>query len=285
MGKMLNLIEPELKKLGYFQLHDELEKMALIQKYFAKTYTFENLDVLLNDNLNIDENFLIEKLLIKKRGGLCYELNGTLYLVLKGLGFDVTLGAATVWSKDGWIIDRTHTVILFYKGNDMYLLDSGSGSNLSLRPLQLDGKSVRSPVGVFRLRTKDTERGSIITEKLTKDGWILHCAFYPEPVGFDDLNRIKNMIHDHPQSPFNKTLLVAKTVIDGTVSITDQRLIRKWMNEKGIEEKEERIEFHNSKDILNQLKIYSTEATYEAAKRYLKNQQDPQSNSNDVSLL
>ena len=68
-------------------------------------------------------------------------------MLLQELGFDVTLSAATVWSdadKD-WIIDRTHTIILFYKNNQMYLLDSGSGTNLSIQLLLLDSEPVQSP--------------------------------------------------------------------------------------------------------------------------------------------
>src|SRR5690625_1756707 len=97
---MLNIIEPHLVKMGYFQTDRELQQMTLIQRLLAKIYTFENIDVLKKDNQPIDKEFLIEKLLIKKRGGLCYELNGVLYLLLEALGFTVTLGAATVWSGD-----------------------------------------------------------------------------------------------------------------------------------------------------------------------------------------
>src|SRR5699024_12843592 len=97
--RMRTLIEPELKKLGYFQIDDKVEQIALIQKMFATTYTFENLDVLLKKNQPMNEEFLIDKLLIQKRGGLCYELDGVLYLVLQAIGFDAGLGAATVGSE------------------------------------------------------------------------------------------------------------------------------------------------------------------------------------------
>src|SRR5699024_5197885 len=188
-------------------------------------------DVLLRNDQPIDQQFLTEKIFKQQRGGLCYELNGALYMLLQDLGFDVTLSAATVWSEadKDWIIDRTHTIILFYKNNQMYLLDSGSGTNLYIQPLPLDGEPVQSPVDIFRFRTKETERGSIVSEKLTENGWLTRYALHPVAVEFPgDLNRIKDMIHTHPDSPFNKELLIAGTLKDGTVSINEKRCNRKW---------------------------------------------------------
>lgn len=265
------IINNELKKMGYYELDDELQQMTLIQQLFASHFTFENIDVLHKNNQRIDELFLIDKILVQRRGGLCYELNGTLFLVLKALGFDVILGSATVWSSDGWVIDRTHTIIMYYKNNDMYLLDSGSGTNLSIKPLQLDGEPVQSAVGLFRLRTEKTTRGTIVSEKLTEEGWTLRYAFNPIPVDFiDDLNRIKQMIHNDPSSPFNKDVLVAMTLADGTVSINEERLSRKWVNKEGLEGREERIQFENNNDILQAIKQHGSKSTYQAAKHYFQ---------------
>lgn len=270
---MQNFIENHLRKTTYFELEDELEQLTVVQQLFAEHFTFENVDVLLNNDQVIDEEFLINKLLVNQRGGLCYELNGTLYLVLKELGFDITLASATVWSDPdrNWIIDRTHTVILFYKDEQMYLLDSGSGTNLSIKPLPLDGEAIQSAVGIFRLRTKDTERGSIVSEKLTEDGWVLRYAFYPITVDFnEDLNRIKEMIHTHPESPFNKELLIAGTLHDGTISINDKRSSRKWVNKEGFMEREERVQFNNDREILQSVNKYASKSTYEKTNKYLK---------------
>ncbi|MUV36768.1 N-hydroxyarylamine O-acetyltransferase [Lentibacillus sp. JNUCC-1] len=262
------LLESELEEAGYFQIKGDLARLACVQRLFADTYTFENLDVLLGRNHKLNEAQLTEKILVKRRGGLCYELNGALYLVLKSLGFDVTIAAATVWSESGWIIDRTHTVILYYKNDNMYMLDSGSGSNLALQPLQLDGSAVSAPSGVFRLRTETTERGTIVSEKKGPDGWILRYAFEPVEVGFDDINRIKKMIHHHPESPFNRSLLIAKTTADGTISINNERLSKKWIGKSGQVVKEERIEFKDHEHLLKCIEPIVSEATYEAVAAY-----------------
>lgn len=269
--RMRTLIEPELKELGYFQIDDKLEQIALIQKLFAKTYTFENLDVLLKKDQPMNEAFLIDKLLVQKRGGLCYELNGLLYLVLQAFGFDAILGVGTVWSdQKGWTLNKTHTIVLTYINNKMYLVDSGFGTNLSQRPIQVDGEPVTSRTGTFRLRTRKTKRGSILFEKLTKNGWTQRYAFYPDPVELEDLERVNKIIHEHPESGFNKTPLIAKALDDGTVSITDRRVNRTWINEKGMEVKDERIEFQHMDEMLQEIKRYASASTHKAAKEYMR---------------
>ncbi len=272
---MQSFIKNKLNKTNYFALENELEQLTAIQQVFAETFTFENIDVLLKNDEEIDEQFLIDKLLVNERGGLCYEINGALYLVLKELGFDVTLGSATVWSdpEKRWIIDRTHTVILYYTKKQMYLLDSGSGTNLAIKPLPLDREPIQSPVGIFRLRTENTERGSIVSEKLTEDGWVLRYAFHPVEVNFhEDVNRIKDMIHNHPESPFNKDLLIARTLPDGTVSINSERSSRKWIDADGFVEKEERMEFEHNHHIIQAVEQYGSASTTNAVREYVENQ-------------
>lgn len=138
------------------------------------------------------------------------------------------------------------------------------------KPLPLDGEPVQSPVGIFRLRTQQTERGSIVSEKLTEDGWVLRYAFHPVEVDFhEDINRIKQLIHTHPESPFNKDLLIARTFSDGTVSINSNRSSRKWINADGFVEKEERVEFETIHDTLKAVQQYGSPSTYATAQRYV----------------
>ncbi len=215
-----------------------LEKIASIQQLMAQQFPFENIDVLLQNETLITESFLRKKLLEEKRGGLCYELNGLLYLLLKELGLNAQLSAATMRVDDQWGLDRTHAIVLYEENDILYLLDSGSGNNLPLQPLALDGPEVKTPSGTYRLRTKKTERGSIICEYLTENGWALRFAFDPKEIPWDELNRMKKLIHTDEKSPFNRTLLIAQSLSDGTISLTEERFRRRWTNGKETETKQ-----------------------------------------------
>src|SRR4051812_2868960 len=62
---------------------------------------FENLDIHLGRPILLDEQALFDKIVAHRRGGFCYELNGLFALLLRDLGFEVTLLAAGVARADG----------------------------------------------------------------------------------------------------------------------------------------------------------------------------------------
>jgi N-hydroxyarylamine O-acetyltransferase len=62
---------------------------------------FENLDIHLGRSILLDQDALFDKIVTRRRGGFCYELNGLFALLLRDLGFDVTLLAAGVARADG----------------------------------------------------------------------------------------------------------------------------------------------------------------------------------------
>ncbi|PGS57871.1 arylamine N-acetyltransferase, partial [Bacillus cereus] len=78
-----------------------------------------------------------EKLLLNKRGGLCYELNSLLYYFLSDCGFDVYRVAGTVYDLSGnkWKPDDGHVIIILKHENQKYIIDGGFASHLPLHPV------------------------------------------------------------------------------------------------------------------------------------------------------
>ncbi|OCA82853.1 arylamine N-acetyltransferase family protein [Pseudobacillus wudalianchiensis] len=219
----------KLKKSGYVESWPPVERAAFILRKFAEWFPFENVDVLTGNETDVTPEFLMDKMVEKQRGGLCYEINPLLLLVLQELGFDAELGAATI-KKDGqWALDRTHALVLLYMEGQHYIADGGFGNRLALSPLPLDGEAVISPAGTFRLRTRQTEKGTIAMECLNdQEEWAVQYAFDWNPTPWGKLSVMKHTIHSHPHSPFNKQLLIAQTFPDGTQSINEERQHRRW---------------------------------------------------------
>ena len=242
-----------------------LEQISQVQHFFARHFEFENLDVLLGNEEPMTEQFVQDKMIRQGRGGLCYELNGLLYLVLRDLGFPVQLTAATVWAQPlgRYVLDRTHVInMLEYEGT-LYAIDSGFGSNLVMQPIALDGASVTSSAGTFRLRSDVTEKGIMVLEQRIDDGWERRYGLYPEPIDWAHLDDVKQQIHHSPESSFNKALLIAKVTDDGTYSINDKRYHRKQS------ESEQTIPFENYEELLEHVRQHATPAVYAATKRYV----------------
>lgn len=111
---------------------------------------FENLSIHLGEPIVLTEAALVDKIVDRRRGGFCYELNGLFAELLRALGFEVTLLAARVHTPAG----PTHLfdhLALRVDLEDRYLVDVGFGAH-SRYPLQLDWpEPQRDPEAEFLL--------------------------------------------------------------------------------------------------------------------------------------
>lgn len=225
--KRINLTLDEREPITFEHLERILEQTAL-------TLPFENLCVIEQRTKPICRESLVEKVLVNQEGGLCYELNSLLYYFLLEAGFAVRMTRGAVFdAKAGAFYNtgRTHVAILLDHQEKTYLLDTGFGGNLPLKPLPLSGEPVNSRTGEFRVTKKQTEYGDALFEmKLAhKDAdWRIGYAFdsiVPVQVP-TELTDIQSIISDHPESSFNKHPLLTRLTASGSVTLTDTSLTR-----------------------------------------------------------
>ncbi|MFC3768395.1 arylamine N-acetyltransferase [Paenibacillus sp. GCM10012303] len=196
----------------------------------AITIPFENFGIIRNRINDISERNLIQKIIFNREGGLCYELNPLLYLVLIDNGFDAVLTRGVVYnhaSRTYMSLGRTHVTILIAHQGETYLADTGFGGNLPLTPVPLSGETVSSLNGQFRIRHRPTDHGDYTFEMKLKHkdtDWRIGYAFdskRPE-AGLSELNEIQKIIAGHEESPFNKNRLITRLTNSGNVTLTDQ---------------------------------------------------------------
>jgi N-hydroxyarylamine O-acetyltransferase len=195
----------------------------------AKTIPFENLCIIENRTKAITKENLTSKLLEQNEGGLCYELNTILYLFLSENGFNPTLIRGVTYnpSKQQWSeTGNTHVVNLITHNAQVYLVDTGFGGNLPLKPVPLSGESVSSSNGEFRVERKESEHGDYILHmKLNRknEDWKIGYAFNSkEPIqNISELNEVQRIIIEHPESAFNKKPLITQITNNGNITLTD----------------------------------------------------------------
>jgi N-hydroxyarylamine O-acetyltransferase len=102
-----------------------------------RTVPFENLSIHLGEPIVLDEAALVDKIIDRRRGGFCYELNGLFAGLLRALGFDVALLAARVFAPDGSLSHPFDHALVRVDLGDRYLVDVGFGTHSSY-PLRLD---------------------------------------------------------------------------------------------------------------------------------------------------
>ena len=73
-----------------------VELLRRLHRRHLHAVPFENLSIHLGEDMPLDESVLFDKIVTRRRGGYCYELNGLFAALLRALGYQVSLLAARV---------------------------------------------------------------------------------------------------------------------------------------------------------------------------------------------
>lgn len=243
------------KRIGISQNKNiTFEKLDYILEQTAINIPFENLCIMENKISDINKENLINKILVNKEGGLCYELNSIFYFFLIENGFDASLVRGVIYdniNETYSTIGRTHVAILVTHKNQTYLIDTGFGGNLPLKPVPITGEPVTSNNGEFRVNKGDSEFGNYVLEMKLKHkdtNWKNGYAFDSKKLINDvsEFNEIQTIIAKHQESPFNKKPLITRLTSTGNLTLTDTSFTQ-WID--GIDTKEE-IDHAKFKELL-----------------------------------
>src|SRR5258706_15900438 len=91
-----------LQRINYAgSLAPDNETLRLLHLAHLRTVPFENLSIHTNEAIVLDDDALFEKIVVRRRGGFCYELNGVFSALVRELGFEVGLVSAQVARNAG----------------------------------------------------------------------------------------------------------------------------------------------------------------------------------------
>lgn len=165
---------------------------------------FENLDVQMGIPIRLDLASLQRKLVLRKRGGYCFEKNSLLAAVLVRLGFPVALREGRV-RRGGSLpwMPRTHLALQVDLEEGSFLVDGGFGCDGPLGPVPLSGTGVTHHGE--RNRVVD-EGGLQVLQVLRGEEWLDLYALEPRPVHPVDLEMANHYTSTYPESRFVQTL-------------------------------------------------------------------------------
>lgn len=224
-------------------LEPNLDTLRKLQKSHLLNIPFENLDIHNNIVIELSIDKIYDKIVNRKRGGFCYELNGLFYELLHALGFDAKRVSARVYDKDkGYGKEFDHFAIIVTINNIDYLTDVGFGEFI-FEPLALH-------IGVIQ----NDRRGRYVIEKFENE--------YLRVNKFEDgkstpqyifknikreLSEFENMCNYHQTSPnshFTKKRLISLPTENGRITITGNKLIIKKLESVNETEIKNETEFN-----------------------------------------
>jgi N-hydroxyarylamine O-acetyltransferase len=134
----------------------DLGCLTAIHRQHLLHIPYEDLDVQLGRTLDLDPQRIFEKIVERKRGGWCYEMNGLLCWALREIGFEVTRmvgGVMRVMHGDAAM--GNHLVLRVELDLPM-LADVGIGDGM-LEPIRLTPGSFAQGAREFRLEVLEGE--------------------------------------------------------------------------------------------------------------------------------
>ncbi|MEQ1900965.1 MAG: arylamine N-acetyltransferase [Devosia sp.] len=139
MSEEANL-DAYLKRINYSgSIAPTLETLELLHQRHPAVIPFENLDSLMDVPVRLQLSDLVQKLIVERRGGYCFEQNLLFKAILETLGFGVEgLAARVLWNRaPGEEAPINHMVLLVDVGGVPYLADLGFGGQVATGPLRL----------------------------------------------------------------------------------------------------------------------------------------------------
>ncbi|MFI6308034.1 arylamine N-acetyltransferase [Amycolatopsis thailandensis] len=127
----------------------DVAALRVLQERHLAVVPFENLSIYLGEPIVLDTEALFDKIVRRRRGGFCYELNGLFAALLRELGFDADLKAAKVFRADGTLGPPFDHAVARVELDEPWLADVGFG-RFSRFPLRLSATEPQAdPDGEF----------------------------------------------------------------------------------------------------------------------------------------
>ena len=183
--------------------------LAQLQYAHLQAVPYENLDILAGRRLSLDVGDLFDKVVVRGRGGFCFELNRLFGELLRNLGFVVTDYVARYWRGEQNVPKRRHQVLRVGTADGgEFLCDVGVGARIPLYPIPyvVGGEFDQNGI-VYGLRD-DELLGKVLTER-HGDGWRDVYSFN-EDVQFPcDFVYPCFWCEQAPESPFNQGYMLS----------------------------------------------------------------------------
>ena len=200
----------------------DAESLRDLQVKHLLAVPFENLSIHLGEPIVLDEQALVEKIVDRRRGGFCYELNGAFGALLSALGFGVTRLSARVFGANGLGPPFDHMTLRVQAppAAERWLVDVGFG-RFSRYPLRLDSRVEQAdPAGIFVLR--DGGQGDV---DAVQDGTPQY-RIEPRPRDLADFAPTCWWQETSPASHFTRSLVCSRLTGTGMVTLAGRTLIR-----------------------------------------------------------
>ncbi|KWF37701.1 arylamine N-acetyltransferase family protein [Burkholderia pseudomultivorans] len=190
---------------------DVLRRLHLLH---PQAIPFENLNPLTGARVALDLPAVVDKLVARRRGGYCFELNKLFYAALTRIGFRVTpLIARVRWMRPPEVVTaQTHMLLRIDLDGAVWLADIGFGSATLTAPLRFaPGERQLTPHGAFRVVAAPVA-DEFDMQCEAPDGWLTTYRFSLKPAEWIDYEAANWFTSTYPESIFVNDLIACRVL-------------------------------------------------------------------------
>jgi N-hydroxyarylamine O-acetyltransferase len=202
----------------------DFETLRQLHLHHLLNVPFENLSIHAGQPIVLDDEALFEKIVNRRRGGFCYELNGLFAALLRRIGFEVAMLSAQVANEKGeFSRDFDHMALLVAGDKQRWLADVGFGDSF-IEPLPVDGLAHQQRDSRYRIGR--TDEGRFILERSQNAAdWTRQYRFSLQPYQYADYAEMCRYHQTSPDSHFTRQRICSRLTPEGRISLSDMRLI------------------------------------------------------------
>lgn len=216
-------LDPTAHRAASDCVASDLAALDLLARSHQRAVPFENLGVHAREPLSLEPGFLLDKIVRRARGGMCFELNAAFAVLLREHGAQVRFLPARMVTDGGLGLPCGHLALLV-ETNGPRLVDVGNADHspppLSIDEAGPDGGVARDgwwlcpiPDGAaFELRSGSTPVYQFRLEEATDD-----LAEFTAPFWWHRTS---------PESRFTHSLICTLPTPGGRVTLSGRRLVR-----------------------------------------------------------
>jgi len=214
-----------LERIGYRgRIRPSPDVLRRLHRRHLLSIPFENLDIRLGRPIVLSENSFHDKIIKHRRGGFCYELNGSFAALLRNLGFNVSMLSARVAEKDGAFSPDFHHMTLLVQLKEPWLADVGFGDSFT-EPKRLGIFGPQTDHGRdYRFIRKD--RWILLSQRANRNGpWEPQFKFSLTSRKLKDFAPRCRWQQTSPRSRFKKSQICTRLTSNGRLTLTDTKFI------------------------------------------------------------
>ena len=199
-----------------------LDTLSRLHHAHFHTIPFENFDILLGRGIDLNPHAVFNKLVLKKRGGYCFELNALFLQALLALEFKTRALLARV-HLTGTPSGRGHQLALVSIGGRDWLADVGFGVNSPREPIPMELDRLVTREG-RTIRLTDAGHFGTMFQALENGEWKDLYSFDLGYVFPADIAYGNHYTSTHPDAFFTYTRVAGLPFPGGAITLLDQTL-------------------------------------------------------------